>query len=470
VEGHVDGDSRAQALFNSPYSICMTNDGTMYVADHWNMVIRKISPDGSTVSTLFGKRDANMPTKAQIEGGDEILAVNYDLWCPAGTASFANSYAVAPQVLRVSSTGNLMLGEAWSLAVRYVDLKAQTVRRVGIFGANPHTRLNYEGKLIGPNGNTWFWMDVDSRGTCGPADDIVLFQLTGFAQAGLIWRISFDGNYSNGFGGDTGFLPEQIGGGGHYPWVIAISRTQARMISGGVANQGLFLWRAKQPGDPVVDLANQVGIDRAAYARGRYIYETGSCPNFPWGARPGFRQLRGPLGVSRLGIPETIPFDTLMSLYPDDASLGAYIQAGFGGLVPRPELTGDDLADLIYFIRRSSLPGSFPKPLASRGPFATDVTPPVISNVVATRLASPNTRIRVTWTTNKPTIGFAAAGSPSSHGTKAPYNVWSPIESGYSTSHDVTITGLPTATPTHLVVLSKDEAGNSAATLDMAVA
>src|SRR5207237_2545974 len=143
-------------------------------------------------------------------------------------------------------------------------------------------------------------------------------------------------------------------------------------------------------------------------------------PSVPGGGRPVLPQLTGPLGVSRPGIPETKPFDTPMSLYPDDASLGAYIQAGFGGLVPRPELTGDDLADLIYFIRRSSLPGSFPVPLARRGPFATDVTAPVISNVVATRLTAPDTRIRVTWKTDKPTIGFAAAGSPSSHKTQAP--------------------------------------------------
>ena len=169
-------------------------------------------------------------------------------------AGFADSYAMAPQVLRVTSTGNLVLGEAWSLAIRYVDLTAQTVRRVGIFGAQPHTRMIEGGKLIGPNSNIWFWMDVDSRGTCGPVDDIILFQLTGFASAELIWRLSIDGNYSKAFGGDTGYLPEQIGGGGHYPWVIAISRTQARIITGGAANQGLFLWRAKQPSDPVIDL------------------------------------------------------------------------------------------------------------------------------------------------------------------------------------------------------------------------
>ena len=106
-------------------------------------------------------------------------------------------------------------------------------------------------------------------------------------------------------------------------------------------------------------------------------------------------------------------------------------------------------------------------PLAQRAQFATDVTAPVISNVLSTRLSS--TSIRVTWTTDKPTLGFVAAGSPYSAGKLAPYNVWSPIESGYTTSHDVVATGLPTSLPTHYVVLSKDVAGNSATTSDATI-
>jgi len=33
--------------------------------------------------------------------------------------------------------------------------------------------------------------------------------------------------------------------------------------------------------------------------------------------------------------------------------LRAYIQAGMGGAVPRPEISGNDLHDLIYFMRRT---------------------------------------------------------------------------------------------------------------------
>ena len=94
--------------------------------------------------------------------------------------------------------------------------------------------------------------------------------------------------------------------------------------------------------------------------------------------------------------------------------------------------------------------------------------PPRISSVVATRLSS--TSIRVTWTTDKPTIGMAGAGSPASALTDTPYSCWSPIESSFGTSHNVVITGLPLPTPTHYTVLSKDVAGNSSYTADATIA
>ena len=74
--------------------------------------------------------------------------------------------------------------------------------------------------------------------------------------------------------------------------------------------------------------------------------------------------------------------------------------------------------------------------------------------------------MRVTWNTSVPTIGVAAAGSPFSAGTNSPYNVWSPIESGFGMSHSAVISGLPTSRPTHYTVLSKDFVGNSVSAQD----
>src|SRR5258708_37341467 len=44
----------------------MASDGTMYVADNGNSVIRAITPDGSTVSTLAGKGPTGEPSTAAV--------------------------------------------------------------------------------------------------------------------------------------------------------------------------------------------------------------------------------------------------------------------------------------------------------------------------------------------------------------------------------------------------------------------
>ncbi|MEL6866091.1 MAG: hypothetical protein AAFP19_16810, partial [Bacteroidota bacterium] len=51
-EGDLDGPAD-QAMFNEPWGLCVSDDGTVYVADTRNNKIRVISPDGQ-VSTLVG--------------------------------------------------------------------------------------------------------------------------------------------------------------------------------------------------------------------------------------------------------------------------------------------------------------------------------------------------------------------------------------------------------------------------------
>lgn len=466
VAGHADGNALTTAAFNEPYSICMqarTNvpghpQGTMYVADNRNCRICMISPDGSTVSTLFGNQ-TNLPDTS-FSGG-----VNFTLWCPNTADPFSDAYAVFPQVLRMASTGNIVLGESWSLSARLIDLTAQTVKRIGQFEGSQFPGYNF-------GGLAWFWIDVDSAGACGPVDDIILFSADAGdigGNASAIGRMSIDGSYNGRFGGDSdlgakGGSTEDGGGGGHYPWLVAFSKTQGRIVTGGFANLGLFSWRIRQSNDPSTNVLTNQNIDSPAMSRGRAIWDHGSVVNWPYGARPTFRNLYGPTGCAHLGLGT---LDDVVAAYPTDAALGGFIQAGMGGSVPRPEITGDDLRDLIYYIRRISLSGSYPVPLAvPQGQASTDVTAPVISGLTAVRLSS--TSIRVNWTTDKPTIGFAAAGSPSATGTSAPYNRWA-LENAFSTTHSVTLTNLSPVTPTHYAVLSKDVAGNSAASGDQSI-
>jgi sugar lactone lactonase YvrE len=78
--GYVDG-TRTTARFSGPQSLAVANDGTVYVADTRNHVIRAIAPDGfvSTVAGIAGERGSN-------DGAGREARFNF----PAGIAVDAN--------------------------------------------------------------------------------------------------------------------------------------------------------------------------------------------------------------------------------------------------------------------------------------------------------------------------------------------------------------------------------------------
>jgi hypothetical protein len=252
-----------------------------------------------------------------------------------------------------------------------------------------------------------------------------------------------------------------------YGWVACFAKTRAHFLGGGFRYFGVNAVRPQLGGDPPIDVSTNTGFDTNAMNLGENLFVIGTSLCFPIGARPAFLALRTFFGNHFLGSSVLPTFDDMNAMFPTDGSfttaaagagtLGEYIQNGMGGVVPRPEITGNDLRALCYFVRRHSLAGSYPT-TASPGPRNPDIFKPVISNVIATRV-SP-TSVRVTWNTDKPTIGMAAGGSAFSATTNTKYSAWSPIESGFGTSHDCTITSLPTSSPIHYTVISKDIAGN----------
>jgi hypothetical protein len=166
--------------------------------------------------------------------------------------------------------------------------------------------------------------------------------------------------------------------------------------------------------------------------------------------------------------PNANTYEDLMHTYPDDASLGAYIRSGMGGRTPRPELTGNDLRDFIYFIRRGTYQGSLGPTPVQPGPNDPDITPPNILTASAVRESA--TQITVSWTTNEPTIGVAAAASATQYNTFGHYPMYSEIEGGYATSHSMPITVISGLTPIHYTVVVKDQAGNFSHAIDQTVA
>ena len=449
-----------------------------------------------------------------------------DVFVPVapGTRSLSASFCPYPQRIVWSSNGGtqvrnkLVVGSTWFLSAQEIDLAASTLRYVGTYTANTaNNRLNYSANIYPPiryspsrmsNLQSWFQIDVDNRsgvppgsvndpsaGCVGPLDDVQMMATGGVA--GTWWYVSIDGSSTGPTGNQdlVHFAPLPVGGPGrgHYPWTIAISRHQGRTLTSGISDNGLFDSRILNTAyDTPSDAFNNVNVDAGALDRGYYIYLQGSVQNnvkttvegvFPWGVRPGGSQLHGGEGLAQLGLTSIVPggsngdtFDGLMANFPTDAALAAFIQGGFGGTTPRPEITGDDLKDVIYCVRRMSLQGSTNLPLPQRAPFEIDVTAPVISGVAAVRLNG--TTVQVTWSTDKPTYGCVCAGFASGHGTAFPYHMFamepyggtSDINLSYRTSHSTIISGLQSGVTTYVVVISKDLAGNNSISAEQTVA
>ena len=498
--GYADG-VLTSAQFDNPTSIAIaSDDGTMYIADTNNCVIRKISPTRTTVTTFLGSPVAR-PTRDQV-------ATSPAIYSPITTLAFSDPSLVLPYpfTIRLNSTGDIVLYENTTLHLRRIWLSgtnADHVTSIGFWGSTNGAPL-FSARTDG-----WSWIDVDTAGVLGRIDDIIAAQWdSGDGTAENYWRFSIDGSVSFGDGGG-----EPIGqcsgnpvgfddGWGHYPWAIAISKFKSRFICSGIANNGAVVVRAAQPGDVLLDPNSPDGsyLNSRALLSGQYIYATGTVsgrganaygfPNsytgtpvtnvFPWNIRPSFWGIRGNGGGGHLGIfndggVDKNSFDALNAAFPSispgdagDQALAGYIQSGFGGSVPRPEITGNDMRDLIYFIRYNTTAGSVgtgsPKVPVQAGPDHPDTGYyPTITSISATRVDA--TTITVNWQTNKPTIGFAAAGAQSQVGQRDPYPVWSEIEkltpSTYALNHSATISNCLAGALMHYTAVAKDVAGNS---------
>ena len=606
VGGFADGPALRTdgtgAQFNGPYSICMqkvtTNSlypqGTMFVADNYNCVIRMISADGSTVSTLVGNGSGttgippasastfpliptitanmiiNVTSITAIGGGlshvilalsspvssvgwkvtilqngleyggggsdiessygiytvttwtspsDFVIRCNpppttgtitaqiysADKYSSPTSVSFTNAYVCYPQVVRMFSTGDLWVGESW------YNMMGRTVH---LDGSNTITR-------IGPTGNlaqvqtsappVWGWGDVDdgvdpgvnvahSYGACGPVDDQVIFKMdSNPGSAATAWRWSKDGTYNNSWPGQSGndFPGEGQLGVGHYPWGFAFSKTQFRMYSAGKGQTGYTSWRVSVSGDPLITLDPIAMQGNALASPASVEWLQGSAAYLPFLLRPSWTALFGEVGWHLLGANVQPTIDDLQTLYVTDSALTTFIQGGAGGAVPRPEFSigsdgttpGRPLANLLYFIRRQSLKGSYPTlhpplfqnsdnagsgQLITRGTYSLNFIRPTIT-VTAGPTRINNTTIQISWTTNVATLALIAGGSPNSfvRTPSNPYSVWSPLSTSFGTTYtNVQITNAPDVTvygTSHVAIVCIDKDGNMNRSADFAV-
>lgn len=446
VKGYQDG-ALAAAKFNEPYSIAIDpSSRIMYIADYMNSAVRTISPDG-TVGTLVGK-GPNAPAVPDTNTLHlEIYANLIDKWVPA-RAGFDAAPIPYPFEIRFDSKGNLVLAENHTDYFVRIDLARREVVRIGKV---------LEGALGLP-----LRFAVDTKGNIGPVDDILYGQIP---DARAPMRLSADGlrvgtafNMPNLYNS----LPDAAdtvgtGGTSGYAQGMVIDDETGWVFFTGLVRETITAVRPIHSDDPVTRQ------DPAAYLRGFYIYTTGIVANFPLGSRPGFYNMHSSRSFNGLGLSN---FDDLAKL--SDPEIARYIQAGMGGSVPRPEITGRDVRDAVYYFRSESLQGgletidlkAIEQNLKDTGLYTDDTRSPEIRSL---QTFTKNNEARFVFKTDEPTICLVKYG-PTDY-----YGLASRIESGYAKDHDLTINTQLSKTiidTNHFSLLCKDQAGNLTSTPD----
>ena len=93
----------------------------------------------------------------------------------------------------------------------------------------------------------------------------------------------------------------------------------------------------------------------------------------------------------------------------------------------------------------------------------TDITPPTISNVLAS--VADNTTVIISWETDELASSQVEYGTTDAYGSLSPSTPQNDPSSGTSTgvvNHSITLSGLETNTTYYYRVKSKDAAGNEA--------
>ena len=141
--GARDGTGR-DARFNSPHGVAVDASGNVYVADHYNQTIRKISPAGA-VTTLAGRAES----RGSVDG-------------TRGAARFFGPNGVA-----VDPNGNLYVADGYS-AIRKITPSGEVTTLAGLGvgtsdgSETPPVFFNPSGVAVDANGNVYV-ADRDSH-------------------------------------------------------------------------------------------------------------------------------------------------------------------------------------------------------------------------------------------------------------------------------------------------------------------
>lgn len=118
VQGYQDGREE-KARFHSPADVAVAEDGTIYVADTLNHVIRKITPKGR-VTTLNSLSERIV----ELSSGYVERAGDYR------DGKLSEAKFNEPTGIALDAQGNLYVSDSGNQRIRYIDLKNETVTTV----------------------------------------------------------------------------------------------------------------------------------------------------------------------------------------------------------------------------------------------------------------------------------------------------------------------------------------------------
>jgi sugar lactone lactonase YvrE len=184
--GFIDG-SPARARFNEPNGLGVAKDGTVYVSDRYNSVIRKIALDG-TVTTVAGRSGLTgnadgASSSARFNGPRRIAIAADSTIYVADTGNHAvrrilpdgivetvvvssGADRMDPVGLAIDDEGSILVADAWSHVIRRIDRGGRLSIAAGLPGVS--------GSVDGPVGSARFnapeGVAVDANGAVYVAD------------------------------------------------------------------------------------------------------------------------------------------------------------------------------------------------------------------------------------------------------------------------------------------------------------
>jgi hypothetical protein len=262
----------------------------------------------------------------------------------------------------------------------------------------------------------WPVLSPDLGGHIGPRDSLYLIN-----GAHASYRIDqdatfqgpfyFKGSYGEANVGDLKYCTEAF----HYAWNCEVHPEEPYVFARSFNMLLPALFRPKQPSEGYLS-----SYEPGPAWTGRYFIRRGTITGFPWGARPSLSAIYSDHGYSGVGVKL---FDELQAMSLADRI--AYIKGGMGGSVPRPELVGDHLRGVLYWIWRNSSQFIAGVPMDIPAP-NTDLGTPLISDV---RVTKSGTQLTWTWRTDRPTLCYVRFGD------RVPIYRWTALENDFTTTH-----------------------------------